>query len=732
MQSEFGHPISGVAEPHSDALEEAVVAGNVAMLSKAHAAQSKKKRFIPSRSQKKKKVSKIIKVVTLTIENDVPSTVSSIPSNGQTKSSDGIVEAVVSGVPHDKNQILTSSQTGHPLSHDTFSSDPDPVRIITHEVRATHEVSRSTTGHANAQVINREQITADAGKVGECQPEELLRVDRTTLKSFKVRFTELLNPTGVIPRSFKAAVNGASKKEWLDAIASEYDSHATNVTWDPEPIFMDPKKDKHLLSKLLRTKWVFDIKADQRYKARLVARGDLIDTSMEETYSPTLRPELARALLAMAAAKGWYFAQYDFKTAYLYGVLPNELYIYHPEGYGNVECPPGKKVIYRLKKGLYGYPGAGRIWWETIKSYLTSIGLIANDAFPSTYELIENGEVVLSMGIFVDDCACIAKHPKYLKFLEEKLRENFVLKQITADEDGIQRLLGMDLVISRNSDGKVHDIKVSQASYIRKFVGDLGVDVDGKKVKTPLTPGFYFDMSQNPLEATEKSLEVHVKRFRKIVGALLYVALMTRPDIAYAVNYIARYCTYPHPVVYDQLIRIVQFVFQTQDVVICYNGVGPNDRLVCYSDSDYAQDVESRKSMNGFVIMYASGPINWKSKYTPLVCQSSTEAELQAIVLLTNELTWYQEFMTVNQAVTTKPLLRVDNQSAIDTIVYGNFSPKSKHYAVRNEVVKERFRTGEFDIEHVGTSEQLADVLTKPVTTVIHDTIRQLIFPSNA
>ncbi|GME83876.1 unnamed protein product [Ambrosiozyma monospora] len=78
----------------------------------------------------------------------------------------------------------------------------------------------------------------------------------------------------------------------------------------------------------------------------------------------------------------------------------------------------------------------------------------------------------------------MTRNPKYLKFLEEKFLENFVLKQIAGDEDVIQRLLGMDLIILRYSDGKVKDIKVSQASYIRKFVGDLGIDVDGKKVKT--------------------------------------------------------------------------------------------------------------------------------------------------------------------------------------------------------------------------------------------------------
>ena len=114
---------------------------------------------------------------------------------------------------------------------------------------------------------------------------------------------------------------------------------------------------------------------------------------------------------------------------------------------------------------------------------------------------------------------------------------------------------------------------------------------------------------------------------------------MTRPDIAYAVDYLARFSTYPHRLVVDQLKHVLNYLYHSRFKSIIYQHTSETkmDHLICYSDSDYAQDPITRKSMNGFLIMLSDVPLYWKCQYTPLVCKSSTEAELQAIYLLSNE-----------------------------------------------------------------------------------------------
>ncbi|GME71558.1 unnamed protein product [Ambrosiozyma monospora] len=199
--------------------------------------------------------------------------------------------------------------------------------------------------------------------------------------------------------------------KWLVAIDDEFDSHADNGTWDVEPIFIDVK-DAEKLKLLIRTKWVFSIKSSDVYKARLVARGDQQDeSSLSDVFSPTLRAELARAILATTAAKSWYSQQYYFKTAYLNSDLHSELYINPLDGYDAPKAPA------------------------------------------------------------------------------------------------------------------VKSISLSQKSYIEKFVKEFNLDVH-RHYPTPLALGLYFDIAAHPLEATEAILKLHIKRFRQLVGALLYASCM--------------------------------------------------------------------------------------------------------------------------------------------------------------------------------------------------------------
>lgn len=184
--------------------------------------------------------------------------------------------------------------------------------------------------------------------------------------------------------------------------------------------------------------------------------------------------------------------------------------------------------------------------------------------------------------------------------------------------------------------------------------------------------------------------------------------------------------------------RVFQYLLSTKSLQLKYQCQNPLVQLestkqtifTVYTDSDYAQDPLTRKSTMGFIQLINNTPIHWRTKVTPLVCQSSTEAELQGAVFAVNESVWIRDLLIklgfLDHIV--KPTLLIDNMGSMLRIVNGNFTAKSKHYAVRLEVLLERFKNQEFSIEHVASEDNSADILTKPVTAKVIRTIVQLIF----
>ncbi|WP_286596120.1 reverse transcriptase domain-containing protein [Pseudomonas sp. 165] len=110
-----------------------------------------------------------------------------------------------------------------------------------------------------------------------------------------------------------------------------------------------------------------------KYKVRLVAKGyaQTYGIDYDETFSPVARMATVRAVIAMAAAKGWSLHQMDVKNAFLHGDLEEEVYMMQPPGFESVAHPD---FVCRLRKALYGLKQAPRAWSNKIGEYLVTIG----------------------------------------------------------------------------------------------------------------------------------------------------------------------------------------------------------------------------------------------------------------------------------------------------------------------------------------------------------------------
>ena len=139
----------------------------------------------------------------------------------------------------------------------------------------------------------------------------------------------------------------------------------------------------------------------EKYKAIFVARGfsqkEGID--YEETFSPVARYTSIRTNIALASKMKWKLHQMDVKTAFLNGVIEEEVYIEKPQGF---EGEDGKSHVCKLKKSLYKLKQAPKSWYGHIDSFLTSLGFTKSKANSNIYFKIMNNEPVISL-LYVDD-----------------------------------------------------------------------------------------------------------------------------------------------------------------------------------------------------------------------------------------------------------------------------------------------------------------------------------------
>lgn len=203
---------------------------------------------------------------------------------------------------------------------------------------------------------NNLTITENDNKVNEKTDTILRRSQRE--KKFPEKYNDYSHLT------YEEVMNSEEKEKWLDAMRDEMKSLNKNKTW--EIINVNEAKGK----KCLTSRWIFQIKEDGKFTARLVGRGceQKGNIDYEKLYSPVVDGATLRMLFALAAHNNWSFMKFDLKTAFLYEKLEEEICMYLPTG-----CEGNKGKICKLKKSIYGLKQSSNNWnkkfTRTLKKY---------------------------------------------------------------------------------------------------------------------------------------------------------------------------------------------------------------------------------------------------------------------------------------------------------------------------------------------------------------------------
>jgi hypothetical protein len=162
--------------------------------------------------------------------------------------------------------------------------------------------------------------------------------------------------------------------------------------------------------------------------------------------------------------------------------------------------------------------------------------------------------------------------------------------------------------------------------------------------------------------------------------------------------------------------QILRYIKGTMTQGCVYGRMSGEPQLLGYSDSDLAGDVDDRKSTTGVLYFFGNCHVSWASQKQRIVAQSSCEAEYVAAAAATCQGIWLSRL--IGELLGQKPdkiKLKIDNQSAIALCKNPVFHERSKHIDIRYHLVRNCVEEGKLTVEYVGTEEQLADLLTKPL-----------------
>jgi len=281
-------------------------------------------------------------------------------------------------------------------------------------------------------------------------------------------------------------------------------------------------------------------------------------------------------------------------------------------------------------------------------------------------------------------------------------------------------LLGMG--ISQNPED--NSIKLFQTAYIDSLLKKHGLQ-DANPVSTPLDPNIKLDL--NPNESSDPEMQGEISEgvstgYATLIGSLMYLAIGTRPDIAYSIQCLAQFTQNPKPVHWTAVKRIFRYLKGTRTLGITYDGSNElnTNELNIYCDADWASDSD-RKSISGYVITLAGGAVAWSSKKQSTVALSTAEAEYVAATHCAKQVIWHRSLL--NEAEMPPPSTSTifsDNQAAVSIAHHPEHHARTKHINIAHHFLRDLVQNGTLDLVYINTGYNLADIFTKSLSKAIH------------
>ena len=502
---------------------------------------------------------------------------------------------------------------------------------------------------------------------------------------------------------------------WQKAIEIELNNLETRGTWRQ----LYPDEDPN---RVLDTKLVLKIKRHpdgtvDKYKARLTARGFLQQFGADYIYtrSPVTTNATFRMVLAHAKLNKRRLMLVDFAAAFLYPLLKEEIYLKVPN-----LCSDAGKIV-KLLKTLYGLKQASYEWNKQLSQALIKMGFkqISDDIDEC---LFVHKEWDIIMCTHVDDCI-VSFTDKGTKDPANKGPVSKMLKTLEkagfeyTETEKVVRALGVQIIQEEDH------ISLCQPAYVENVLKDYELQECTPRNSPPA----------KWLEPRPQDEEkVDEETYRSIVGCLSYLAQTTRPDIEQFTFHLATFVSDPGTSHWKAIVHLLGYLKKFPDKGIRFTvPENPKDPLQLwkfYVDSDFAGDIQTRKSTTGYICSFMSGPLITSSKRQRLTALSSTEAEYVGFVEIIRDIKWLRKLANVLKIPFPRPApIRNDNLTAQNIAENKAKLKRTKHIDTRYHFVKECIELGVVSLIHVPRKNNISDMLTHPLGPTEHKRQRQLV-----
>ena len=557
--------------------------------------------------------------------------------------------------------------------------------------------------------------------------------------TFQVLATDLSDTARcVCPETYAQATSGVQKDEWHKSMQKEHTDLLKHGTWD----VVSRKECLDAGRKPLKSRWVYTIKYNrdgtiERFKSRFVVCGysQVQGRDFEHAFSATLRSTSFRCLLAVASGKKLKLEHFDVTNAFTQAPIDDvDLWVEPPKGWDKERDKYGTKVL-RLKKALYGTRQASRLWQETLTKFLVELGFHRSEHDPCIfyYKSEKHGELIL--GIYVDDIILAHDHKGFDWFCSKFCQSDsnpsgkFRAKHIGP----LHWFLGM--AVDQSDDGSV---SINQERYIRNMVAKYLPGGLRRPVLHPNGPAFAKLRMAN--SDAERSIASKLP-YQNLVGALLFAAVMCRPDISYHTSMLAKFMSDPTEACYDLAISVLLYLSNEPSLSLSFDGstsapdmrgktgknpmakvgknVVSNSGFIAYSDSSWGPGVAY--PMYGYCVYLFGGLVSFASKQLKVVAFSSCEAEYAAASHTAREMTFIRNICRDMGLILHGALIIVvDNSAAIDVAQNTGVSAKTKHFDQCVHHLRREFNRNRALPVHCLTIYQRADGFTKGLDRAKH------------
>ena len=503
-----------------------------------------------------------------------------------------------------------------------------------------------------------------------------------------------------IPGTIQEALACPEANFWIKAMEDELESFENCKVWSLET----PQAN----IKIVGNKWVFKQKTNKDgsilYRARLVAKGYTQTYGVDyfETFAPVVRRSTLRLLFSVAVNLDLKIDHLDVKTAFLHGDLSETVYMSQPEGFAAVGL---ENKVCRLHKAMYGLKQAARSWNLKADKVLKEQGFVNFNDEPCVYLRNYEASIVI-IALYVDDFYLLYKRNSDKIALLNTLQSRFKIK----DLGEAKNCLGIKLI--RNWEEGT--LLLNQEDYVYSILSKFNMQ-DSNEIKTPME----YKLKLRDLNEGEKC-EVP---YQELIGCLLYLSVNTRPDIAYAVSFLSQYNTNYTSTHWKLAKRLLAYLKSTSKLGLKYVKIPhPSFCLIGYADADWAGNPADYKSYSGYCFTLDGNLISWESKKQKLAAQSSTESEYISLTEAVKESLYLNDLINdFFKCGPQKVTIFNDNLSTIRLAYSSNFSARTKHFGCRMQLVRDCVRDGSICLEHMSTELMPADVLTKGLGKLKHD-----------